>query len=125
MTGSRLPLSRSPDSSPQHVSKTAGAGHSRVDSNSGVGHSGGVRPGGDLRPDTEWWRVDYLSGSTCCRVGGLRPRVLALLGRALFMATIVTTISDALRQTGLQSMVLMLQIMFIGLFMNQAGETLS
>ena len=44
---------------------------------------------------------------------------------ALFMATLVPSTSDAQRQTGLLSMLLMLPIMFIGLFINDVGETLS
>ena len=44
---------------------------------------------------------------------------------ALFMATLVPSTSDAQRQTGLLSMLLMLPIMFVGLFINEVGETLS
>ncbi|HUS94677.1 MAG TPA: ABC transporter permease [Patescibacteria group bacterium] len=44
---------------------------------------------------------------------------------ALFMATLVPSTSDAQRQTGLLSMLLMLPIMFIGLFINNVGGTLS
>ncbi len=44
---------------------------------------------------------------------------------ALFMATLVPSTSDAQRQVGLLSMLLMLPIMFVGLFMNQPQGTLA